>query len=79
MASVDPIDRGGCVVTVLTPSPRGDEPARCCYLVVEPDLPSAFELAERRLDRGQTIESIIYFRKSELPSGARPGSVLVWS
>ena len=79
MASIDPVDRGGCVVTVRTPSPRGDEPVRFCYLVVEPDLPNAFELAERRLDRGQTIESIIYFRKSELPSGARPGSVLVWS
>jgi hypothetical protein len=79
MVRVDPIDRGGCVVTVLTPSLRGGEPGRYRYLVVEPDFLRALQLIERRLERGETITNATYFPKSDLPSGVRPGSVLVWN
>ena len=79
MPNLDPPERGGCLLAARVPSLHGDRPARIHCLVVEPNLFKAQELAERWLRPGETIESITYVPKSEIPPDVTPGALLVWS
>jgi hypothetical protein len=79
MPNLNPPERGGCLLAARVLSLRGDQPARILYLVVEPDLFKAQKIAERRLGSGETIESVIYVPKNEIPPDVMPGALLVWS
>jgi hypothetical protein len=79
MPNLDPPERGGCLLAARVPSLHRDQPARIHYLVVEPNLFRAQELAERWLRPGETIESITYVPKGEIPPGVMQGTILVWS